>query len=162
MLHADVSVRPAITTDALFITEIQLASWAVSFGEDFISQLDADAVEEQWHNSLANYPSKEHGIFVACARELVVGFALVGPEMILALEVTPEHRGEGHGSRLLSASIDKIKGDDGKQTIVWVAENDNRKESFFTDAGFGLDGRVRELAGINGVIKERRLITYFD
>jgi GNAT superfamily N-acetyltransferase len=152
---ADVSVRPAVAGDEDAISRTQLRAWRAShvavLGEDVLDQLDAAAVREQWAAAITAPPSAHHLVLVACDGPRVVGFAASAPTEdgveILALEVDPEHRRAGHGSRLLTASVDLARERGARHLTTWVLDGDEGRARFLGSAGLGRDGGRRELTG---------------
>ena len=81
-------------------------------------------------------------------RGSVVGFAAVAPpNQIIALEVDPERRRRGHGSRLLAASVDHLKSHGATEMKLWSLSSDSVRTRFLRSAGFAEAGMVRELDG---------------
>lgn len=151
---ADVSVRPATPGDEAAITRTQLRAWRSSHGEvlgaDVLEQLDAAAVQEQWAQAITAPPTGGHHVLVACDGPRVVGFAASAPVEggveVVALEVDPDHRRGGHGSRLLTACVDLARETGAGHVRTWVLDGDAAREQFLGGAGLGPDGSRRELA----------------
>lgn len=148
--HADVSVRPAIPTDAIAMATIQIASWRQTLGEtlraETLDSLDKDGMTEQWSAAISAPPGQGFAMFTALSAQQIVGFCAVGPQAIVALEVDPLYQREGHGSRLLSAAVDQLKRDGATDVTTWIPKDAAAKQAFFASAGFGEAGRVRHLA----------------
>jgi GNAT superfamily N-acetyltransferase len=91
---------------------------------------------------------------VGCAGEQVVGFAAVGPSIdpdanqnsgeVLALGVHPDARRSGHGSRLLNAAVDTLRGKGFTSMSIWLLARDQDTRSFLTTAGLSPDGAYRD------------------
>lgn len=157
---ADVSVRPAQPEDVDAVTDVQLAAWRLShdsvLGEQVMAALDVPRMREQWAAAITAPPGPGFAVFVACNRADVVGFAAVGPGQLVALEVLPGEQRSGHGSRLLSAAVDRIRSDGAQEFSTWVLDEDPAREQFLAGAGLGPDGRRRTLAtGIREVTEAR-------
>ena len=157
---ADVSVRPAQPEDVQAITDVQLAAWRLShdgvLGEEVLAALDVPRMREQWAAAVTTPPGPGFAVFVACDRADVVGFAAVGPGQLVALEVLPSEQRSGHGSRLLSAAVDRIRSDGAEELSAWVLDDDPAREQFLAGAGLGPDGRRRTLAtGLRDVTESR-------
>lgn len=157
---ADVSVRPAVPGDEDAVARIQMASWSTTHAEilteDVLSKLDADRIRDQWREAITAPPGPGFAVLVACAGPAVVGFCAVAPAQLVALEVLPDHRRGGHGSRLLMAGVDRLRADGAEEVVTWVLEGDAARERFLSGAGLGPDGRSRVLAtGINDVREAR-------
>ncbi|WP_062318354.1 GNAT family N-acetyltransferase [Demequina maris] len=153
MIHADVSARPAVPGDEDAIAAIQLAAWRAWMGEA-ADALPADQVRAQWAAAIVAPPSRDHRVFVACDGPRVVGFAAITPGEIMALEIAPEHRRAGHGSRLLSACIDTLRLQGRDDVRAWTLEGDDARRAFLTSAGLAEGGLRRTLEGPDGDLVE--------
>ena len=157
---ADVSVRPAVAGDDVAMTAIQVGAWRAGhadvLGEDVLDALDTVRMREQWAAAISSPPGPGFAVLVACAGAQVVGFAAVAPGQLLALEVEPSHQRGGHGSRLLSAAVDRLRRDGAAEVVTWVLDGDSGREAFLAGAGLGPDGRTRTLAtGVRDVVEHR-------
>ncbi|PFG33521.1 GNAT family N-acetyltransferase [Sanguibacter antarcticus] len=157
---ADVSVRPAIPGDDAAVADIQVAAWRAShatlLGEDALESLDGERIRRQWEAAITAPPGPGYAVLVACERADVVGFAAVGPAVLVALEVAPSAQRSGHGSRLLSAAVDRLRSDGASEMSTWVLDDDPAREQFFTGAGLGPDGKTRLLATGVREVRETR------
>jgi GNAT superfamily N-acetyltransferase len=161
--HADVSVRPAVPGDEAAVARVQLAAWraAAALGDAVVDLVDAAAVRARWAQAVASPPGPGFAVLVALAGPRVVGFVAVAPSQVLALEVEPEHRHGGHGSRLLAAAVDRLRADGADELVTWVLEGETGREQFFATAGLGPDGAERALAvgmddeGVRSVVERR-------
>ncbi|WP_062076473.1 GNAT family N-acetyltransferase [Demequina globuliformis] len=147
MPTADVSARPAVPGDEEAITAIQLAAWALTLGEQAVEALPRDQILAQWTAAIEAPPSRQHRVFIATDGPHVVGFAALATTEIIALEVAPEHRRLGHGSRLLAACVDTVRITGGGEIKAWALEGDEVRAAFLNSAGLG-EGGVRR--GIDG------------
>lgn len=156
MPTADVSARPAVPGDQDAITDIQLAAWRAVLGAHAADAIPRDEVLAAWQAAIEAPPSREHRVFVATDGPHVVGFAaLASAGEIVALEVAPEHRRAGHGSRLLAACVDTVRLQGGTTVRAWALEGDDAREAFLTDAGLGEGGVRRGMDGPDGELSER-------
>ena len=157
---ADVSVRPAVAGDQVPITEIQLTAWRVTHHHtlppDVLEHMETDRIREQWESAITETPGRGFGVFIACEGPRIVGFAAVAPGQIIALEVLPDFQRQGHGSRLLSAAVDKLRRDESTEIVTWILDKDAAREQFFSGAGLGSDNRVRTLAAGPREVNETR------
>jgi len=157
---ADVSVRPAVPGDDVAMTAIQVGAWRAAhddvLGPDVLDALDTVRMREQWAAAISSPPGPGFGVLVACDGPDVVGFAAVGPGQLVALEVEPGHQRGGHGSRLLTAAVDRLRRDGAQEVVAWVLDGDTAREAFLGGAGLGPDGRTRTLAtGPRDVVEHR-------
>lgn len=157
---ADVSVRPAVPGDEDAVAHIQLSAWAATHAEvlteDVLEKLDAERIRAQWRDAITAPPGPGFAVLVACAGPTVVGFCAVAPGQLVSLEVLPDHRRGGHGSRLLMAGVDRLRSDGAEEVVTWVLDGDTGREQFLAGAGLGPDGRTRVLAtGVKDVREAR-------
>ena len=163
--NADLSVRPATPEDDAPITRVQLRAWRSGYadvlGAATVDSVDVAAVRSSWAAAIATPPSPGHRVLVACDGPRVVGVAASIPVddgiEVITMEVDPDHRRTGHGSRLLTACVDLGREDGAAHVRTWVVAEDEVRRRFLAGAGLGPDGAARELAGPDGVtITERR------
>lgn len=151
---ADVSVRPGLVDDARAIAAIQVAAWRDTYRTLWppaaLDGLDIDAIETSWRSALSQPPTAKHRMFTACAGPVVVGFAAIAPAPdeestgeIVALEVSPARRGDGHSSRLLAACADVLRQSSASGVRVWVVSGDEHRAEFYRSAGLVPSGLVR-------------------
>ena len=150
-------VRPAVPLDAASIAGVQIRAWqAGGLTPDVLTAVGARSVEVDWATAVAAPPSPRHRVLVAVADGVVVGFAATAPAddpdsepshegELVALHVDPSHRVAGHGSRLLSASVDGLRDEGCDLASHWVAAADRVTLGFLEGAGWAVDGARREL-----------------
>lgn len=157
---ADVSCRVAWADDAAAMANVQVAAWRTSYVDllpgDLLDSLAVDEVAAGWHEALRRPDDARKRVLVALEHNTVRGFAVTGPAAdpdldpiavgeIADITVDPEHRGHGHGSRLLQAGIDTLSADRFGRAVIWVNATDDDLRRFLTESGFGPDGAHREL-----------------
>lgn len=157
---ADVSVRPAVAGDEDVVTEIQLAAWrsthADTLGPEVLTMLDEEQIRGQWSSAITAPPGPGFAVLVALAGPRIVGFTALGPGQLIALEVLPDFQKQGHGSRLLSAAVDRLRRDEAEEIVAWILDGDSAREQFLGGAGLGPDGRRRTLAAGPREVTETR------
>lgn len=145
--HADVSVRPSISTDADAIAAIQTQSWrsvhAQVLPQEVLVGFDTAAMATQWRQAIDSPPNAAHAVVTALAHDEIVGFAAVTPQGLIALEVKSDAQREGHGSRLLAACVDRLRADGMTDIVTWVAHHDQARQQFLASAGLTFTGRTR-------------------
>jgi GNAT superfamily N-acetyltransferase len=155
---ADASARIARTNDAAAVGKVQAAVWRAAYGDllpqEIVDQFDPASFARVWRDSLRTPPSPRHVLLVGCAGDQVVGFAAVGPSSdrdatetsgeVLALAVHPDARGAGHGSRLLNAAVDTLRGKGFQSMALWLLAQDEETRAFLTAAGLNPDGAYRD------------------
>ncbi|GAB2596235.1 GNAT family N-acetyltransferase [Pseudactinotalea suaedae] len=153
-LTADVSVRPGLEEDARAWAAIQVAAWRSSYATlwpaEALASLDVVAIEASWRAALADPPTAKHRLFTACAGPVVVGFAALAPAAdeeatgeVVALEVSPARRSDGHGSRLLAACADVLRQTGAAAIRTWSVTGDEGRAAFLQGAGMAPTGLVR-------------------
>jgi GNAT superfamily N-acetyltransferase len=178
VVTADVSARLAWPDDARSIARVQVAAWRDMYADilapEVLESLDVDDFTERWTVSLTKPQDARIRVLVALDRADVRGFALVHPSFdpdadqvtdgeVGELVVDPEHRGEGHGSRLLQAAMDTLAADHFTRVRWWIASTDDALRDFVTSSGWEADGAHRELQDEAGnTVKQVRLHTVFD
>ena len=155
---ADASVRVARPSDPPAVGLVQAAVWRAAYASllpaEVLGRFEGPAFARAWRDSLGAPPSPRHVLLVACAGEQVVGFAAVGPSAdrdareasgeVLALGVHPEARRVGHGSRLLNAAVDTLRGKGFTSMSAWLLAADEATRAFLLTAGLSPDGAYRD------------------
>lgn len=151
---ADVSVRPARLADVTGIVTAQLRAWGSS---GLPGRPDQAHAERAWERAVLLPPTPRHRVLVALDGADVVGAAASVPaadpdltpttdtELVL-LVVDPGARRRGHGSRLLMASVDAMRGAGETLAVAWVPARDDEMRQFLVGAGWAADGAHRETA----------------
>ena len=160
---ADSSVRAAAPDDADAIAIVQAAAWRSAYADllpaEVLADLDSPAARDQWRTAVSSPPSPRHRVLVAMSGADLVGFTAFGPAEdpdlvamvdaeLSALSVRPDRLREGHGSRLVNAAADNLRGDGFLHVRVWLAAMggaDDRLHAFLSEAGWAEDGASREL-----------------
>ncbi len=174
-MTADVSARLAWPDDAASIARVQLAGWREMYADllpaEVLDSLDADEFTARWTALLTAPKDARMRVLVALERADVRGFALVHPSAdpdadqvadgeVGELVIDPEHRGEGHGSRLLQAAVDTLRADRFTRVRWWITSTDDALREFVASSGWEPDGAHRELQDESGrTVKQVRLHT---
>lgn len=156
---ADVSVRPAVPGDDEAVADLQVAAWRGAHADvlgEALDLLDTARMRTQWSQAITAPPGPGFAVLVALDAARLVGFVAVAPGQIVALEVHPRFQRSGHGSRLLSAAVDRLRQDGADEVATWVMAQDTARENFLAGAGLGADGRVRTLAAGPREVRESR------
>ncbi len=171
----DVSARLAWPEDAAAIGRVQMRAWQRTYadviGPDALATLDLAEITEQWARTITSPPDARVRALVALERVVLRGFTLVHPCFdpdadqvadgeIGEFVVDPDHRGAGHGSRLVNAAVDTLRADGFRRAVWWVDTTDDDLRTFVADSGWEPDGAHRELAAATGAqVKQVRLHT---
>jgi GNAT superfamily N-acetyltransferase len=170
---ADASARIARPSDAAAVGLVQAAVWRAAYGHvlppEVLEQFDGPSFARVWRDSLSHPPSPRHVLLVACAGEQIVGFVAVGPSVdpdasetsgeVLAFGVYPDARNGGHGSRLLNAAVDTLRGKGFESVSTWILATDEATRAFLLAAGLSPDSAFRDrIIDVDGsVAREVRL-----
>ena len=170
---ADASARIARPSDAPAVGLVQAAVWRATYAhvlpQEVVEQFDGPSFARVWRASLSTPPSPRHVLLVGCAGEQVVGFAAVGPSVdtdatetsgeMLALGVHPDARRSGHGSRLLNAAVDTLRGKGFRSMSAWLLVDAEDTRAFLATAGLSPDGAYRDrVIDVDGTVaREVRL-----
>jgi GNAT superfamily N-acetyltransferase len=156
----DVSVRVAWADDAAAIAAVQVATWREEYADllpsDVLAAMDPDQFAAAWHQALTRPADARNRVLVALERNAVRGFAVTQPSPdpdsdqvadgeVAELVVSPEHRGAGHGSRLLHAAVDTLRADKFVRATCWLPAQDDVRRGFLTEQGWAADGAHRSL-----------------
>lgn len=155
---ADASARIARPSDAPAVGMVQAAVWRAAYADvlprDVLERFDGPSFARVWRDSLNTPPSPRHVLLVGCAGDQVVGFAAVGPSAdadatdtsgeVLAFGVHPDARRSGHGSRLLNAAVDTLRGKGFDTISTWILAKDEATRAFLTAAGLSPDSAFRD------------------
>ncbi|MFY0407717.1 GNAT family N-acetyltransferase [Solicola sp. PLA-1-18] len=158
---ADVSVRVAWSADAEAVAWVQVRAWREAYADvmpaDVLEALVEDDVADAWRGSMARPGDARNRVLVALERANVRGFAVTAPSgdpdadpvadgEVSELVVHPDHRGAGHGSRLLQAASETLAADGFRRASMWVPAAADDLRAFVTGTGWAADGAHRELA----------------
>ena len=156
-------MRPGAPADAAEIVRIQAAAWRTAYGGllpvELLDALDGSGATAEWSAAIERPGAARSRVLVAEAGSSAVGFAAYNPAEdddldprtdaeIAALTVAPEHRGQGHGSRLVNATVDHLRQDGFGHAYAWLAAPGGRDDDlhrFLGGAGWAEDGARREL-----------------
>ena len=171
---ADASVRVARETDTPAVGLVQATVWREAYAAvlpaEVLETFEPQAFAAVWRQSLAAPPQGVYRLLTACAGDQVVGFAAIGPSQdpdaspgtgeLSALGVHPQARRVGHGSRLLNAAVDTLRGAGADRLHTWVLASDEATRAFLLDAGLTPDGAFRDrvISPDGGTAREVRLV----
>jgi N-acetylglutamate synthase-like GNAT family acetyltransferase len=155
---ADASVRNARESDAPAVGFVQAVVWRAAYADvlapEVLDTFEPQAFAGAWRRSLAAPPEGVYRLMTACAGDQVVGFAAIGPSQdpdaspttgeLTALAVHPDARRAGHGSRLLNAVVDTLRGAGADTLHTWVLADDESSRAFLVQAGLAPDGAFRD------------------
>jgi GNAT superfamily N-acetyltransferase len=166
------SVRLARTSDVDDVARVQVGAWRGAYADilpaEVLNDLDADAIAWEWGRALLQ-PGPHRLLVAVGSTGTVVGAAAVGPSAdpdagsacgeISLLVVDPAHWREGHGSRLLQASVDHLVAGGHQEATTWVPLADEPRREFLQSAGWGPDTAYRDREIGETLLREVRLVT---
>ncbi|MGW5050030.1 N-acetyltransferase family protein [Actinokineospora sp. NPDC004072] len=174
---AEAAVRPALPTDVAEIARIQVTTWQTGYADllppDVLASLDAEAAATQWLRTVEQGPAS---VLVATEGRWVVGFCSAGPSpesesaaadgspapdaatvgLVATLLVEPRWGRRGHGTRLLAAAVDALRGAGMTRAIAWTPEQNTAGKRFYQRAGWTPDGVLRTLDAGGRPLREIR------
>lgn len=175
---ADVSVRAAHGSDAAALARVQASAWRLDYRgtlpDDDLAALPEAEFAVRWRQATDDPPSARHHVLAACAGADVVGLTTLAPAEdpdrdpatdaeVAALVVDPDHRGRGHGSRLLAAAAERLRGDGFATAVTWVDADADPVRRFLESAGWAPDGAHRSLdLRDDGTVVVRQLRLHTD
>lgn len=166
--------REARQADAPAIADVQLRAWRELFAallpETTLSALDVHDLAAQWRELLSAPPTSRHRVLVATDEAgAVVGYAPIGPDdapdadsatgQLFDLVIDPDRLRLGHGSRLMTASIDTLRESGCTAATIWIPVSDAARRRFLESAGWGPDGAFRDLEIDGTLLRQIRLVT---
>ncbi|GMA31769.1 GNAT family N-acetyltransferase [Litorihabitans aurantiacus] len=177
---ADVSVRPALPQDAEVIADLQLTAWRERLGDAVVDGLEIADVARTWRDAVTSPPDRRGRVLVATAGPRVVGLAACAPSSasrageggttgsadddggwtaeVVALEVAPGDRRQGHASRLLAAAVDLARDAGAHHVAAWTLREDDARTAFLSSAGLAEAG-VRRVLEVPSGDREEILLT---
>ena len=175
---ADASVRRARPNDAPAVGLVQATVFREVYAgrvpDEVLAVFEPERFARGWRDSLGAPPEGVHRLLVACAGDQVVGACALGPSQdpdggratgeVTLLAVHPDARGQGHGSRLLNASVDVLREAGADAVTTWVPADDEAGRAFLVASGFGPDGAFRDrvVSADGETLREVRLVARID
>ena len=148
-------VRDATAADASAVADVQTRCWTHDYPwpPEVFAALAASDLQMQWTRAVIAPPGPGYRLLVATHGAEVVGFGALAPSAdvdadsqdaeIVVWEVDPQHRGHGHGSRLLTALADHARMIGVHTLTIWIAPEDESRRFVLREAGFQPDGAHR-------------------
>ncbi len=164
------SVRLALPSEASAIAAVQRRCWtqllSPAVSQRALADVDLEAMAASWHDAITRPPLATLRVLVALdssdpGRHRVVGFAAVGPAddpdaapdvdgVVAEFSIDPLAQRQGHGSRLLQASMDTLRADGFTRATWWVNATDDDLRGFLAGSGWAADGAHREVGTEDG------------
>lgn len=159
--HEEVTVRPALVTDAPAIADVHVRSWREAYTgivpDEFLAGLDPAQRTSVWTENLRRGPDDHVLTWVAEVDGRVVGFVTLGPgrdedvrrgdREIYSIYLEPEHWGRGVARDLMRTVFTETGSD--SRILLWVLAGNERAQHFYRRHGFAPDG-VEKYAPVGG------------
>lgn len=156
-----VTVRPARPEEAAEIRAVGRASWHAAYDSILGPDTVDERVDEWWALDDLRESADDESVFLVAEDDGLVGVGHALPDdtgtwVLGRLYVVPGRWGEGIGTRLLDAVLDRLPADAERLWLVVLADNDVGV-SFYESRGFEL---VRERADEDAVDEGVRELEY--
>ncbi len=170
-------VRAATVEDAGAVGRLQSEAWREAYAAllpvDVLAAFSAEALAQSWADTLAQPLGPLGVVLLALDAGVRVGVlaATVAGDPDLAFEhdaeltllaVGPAARGQGHGTRLVTAAVELLRDAGARTLVMWVSEADAGVQAFLETTGWAADGsrRILDLRGdASTVVSQHRLHT---
>lgn len=149
-------IRSAVATDAEALGALHIRAWQEAyrgqFPDLFLDGLDLERRIEWFGRAI----DEGREILVAESGGSVAGFSSFGRSgsdgwgELYAIYVDPDHWGEGHGRRLMTATESRL-GDIGfDRAFLWVLDSNGQARQFYEGQGWvlGKPLKIEEIGGI--------------
>lgn len=169
------SVRLALPGEAASIAAIQRRGWEQTqpaVADALLASIGLAEMTQAWIKAILAPPLAQFRVLVAVGGDRVVGFAAIGPSddadavagqdgLVAEFVVDPQAQRLGHGSRLLNAVADTLRGDGFVRASWWLPTTNDVLRRFVTESGWAADGAHAEIESATGDtrIKTLRLVT---
>lgn len=168
-----VELRDATPTDAHALATVHVASWRAAYRglmpDEVLAGLSVPERHQLWSDRLTA-PEERTSVVVATDARRVVGFAAVGPPLVptdradstlgdlYALYLDPDHWGQGIGTPLHDAALDRLVAHSFTHAGLWVLNGNLRALRFYHRHGWTDTGRTQIDRGPQDIaLHERRL-----
>ncbi len=162
-------MRAATPEDAATLAAIRTASWRAGYAgivpDDFLAALDVAHETARWEVILGEAEDRgEHVEFVLDHRDVVVGYAAIGPYRrpevdpnrpveddpplgeLIAFYLHPDAWGSGAADPLLDRAEALLVERGHDEPVLWVFEANRRARRFYERHGWSFDGAASAIA----------------
>ncbi|MEY5144741.1 MAG: hypothetical protein RL745_102, partial [Actinomycetota bacterium] len=151
--------RPGNRADIPAIVDCSIAAWSERLPDPSLLPA-AEVLQAGWAQYFDSAPMPGRVALVATADDAVVGWLMsdvaddadlahLRAVEILDITVHPNHRRQGHGSRLVHALADITRNQEMDALQMWCLASDPALASFLAAQGFAADGARRQLADLH-------------
>lgn len=160
--------RDATPEDAAGIARMHVDAWRAGYAHilpaDALAALSVPQRTASWARALTKQASEDTGqwTLVADSEGEIVGFASGGPNRapepagaseLYGLYVAPSHWERGVGSRLIEASLERLREGGDELAVLWVLEDNERARRFYRRRGWSPDGGRQPVDLIDGAAR---------
>ncbi|EMA42485.1 GNAT family N-acetyltransferase [Halococcus saccharolyticus] len=142
----DVSVRAATVDDVAAIQRVARQAWHATYGE-FLATEAIDTILADWYaaEEIEAPITSERSVYLVAESEEIVGYASAAPigaedddqeAQLYAIYVDPDRWGDGIGTTLLEAVVDRLAERDVERLRVEVLADNAVGVSFYESRGF--------------------------
>jgi ribosomal protein S18 acetylase RimI-like enzyme len=129
--------------------------------DDYLDSLSVADRARMWRQALESGGRPRSRRLVAVDEGgVVVGFVVAGPAEgdhasptgeVFAINVHPDHWGDGAGSLLLDAAVDSLQDEGFTEAVLWVHPENQRARRFYERHGWTCDDleRTQEVLGVS-------------
>lgn len=164
-------VRVPTVGDANALGRVHVRAWQAAYRDGLMPDDYLDALSEaeraaQWRERLGREPEPRSSRLVAVAEDgAVVGFVLVGPAdegpdadtgEVHALNVDPEHWGQGAGCDLLAWGVEELAASGFTRAVLWVHPGNKRARRFYEVHSWRDDALERRQEVLGVTVTETR------
>lgn len=112
-----------------------------------LREIQAAALAEPWPDLLTT-AAEGPPLLLVYEPEVVLGYAIVVAEetraYVAEFAVAPDRQGEGHGTRLMEALLDRLQAERYEEVRLTVQESDARARSFYERHGFAVEEELAD------------------
>lgn len=160
-------VRTARLDDAAEIARVHVASWRAAYPgmvpQEILDGLSVERRTERWAELLGDEGPRDI-VLVAERDGVVVGFASAGPSidgggdagvdpeetaLLHAIYLDESAWGQGIGTALLDATLERLTGHGFGSVTLWVIEANDRARRFYEARGWTTDGSGKQCFGMD-------------
>ena len=165
-------IRPAIPTDALGISTVQVSTWLEAYAglmpEEYLKEQSVEGRLARWSEILRSDGVGNARTWVATRSDDIVGFVSSGPCRdavqppglrweVYALYVKASYWGQGLGTSLLTAALKRVP-PEAESVSLWVLAGNQRAIRFYASRGFVHDGTEKEAMRSGHAFREQRFV----
>lgn len=155
---SQVEIRSAAPKDAACIAAVHVHSFVTTYSHLPRTRRSAeDGLQARvalWYRRLG-HPEPGCSTLVATVGGQIRGFVYMGPSgdvddrngsgQVLSIHVSPQHTGQGVGTRLMQEAIASLAADGYTTATLWVVSENHAARRFYERLGWHVDGTTRRV-----------------